>query len=864
MVRARYILRFATINERNSHSLVGESVVKLAELANAGFPVPPAFVVTGIAFEEFVTRGGLLKARREWSEKIHNCREEDKENLLNEIKVNISGTSLPALIEADLRDAFEEIVGEGEEVLLKCCFEGTDGDDICKVARAKDPDSFVGIVRECWAEILLKEFCNASLSRAISDKLTRYPLLLCIKSFPAISRGMAYSAEPTVGDRQKLVIHAWKGDEFSGDPSEVFIVDRNNLTVMERKCGPSGPSGIAESFAKELARLTERIESHFRLPQKIEWVFSGERFYVLSVGKLPIKAEKISTVWSGLGPIELPSYRLAPLSENLLFLCLEKASGKEGREKSLVNLSDEKLVELINGHFYWNLSAIAGILSRLPLLDPWLVPAFKGTPIELELFSKDAKKSFNFANNALALIKFAKVVKKCLKNYEGAEEFFSEKGDEFLRADIKGKPDASLYLLFDQLVENFSLFLKAEMEIGLAANALFYLLVSILYHFAISSNDGGKFQKSLRMVVSFLSDMGCNSAFAMLNEMQKLAQLAIACEICEYLKARKTYNDFNGMLRRDEGGDVFLKRLEAFLSTYRHRCVGEKELSLPRWGEDAEEVYRWLEKIIEDNEKTEDKPIAQMTTGYSNKESPIQLPYFVHRVFNWARKNLILAANLLVESNDLSAKGFLCFRVLALECGRRFFSRQLLESAEDIFYLTYEEIQKLLSMAVIPAVELKSLVTQRKEEYYRNKIKIAPTFIVGESYRDEGDNEETLFEPEAESFAGIGISSGSCAGKVRILADLQSVITIKQGEIAIAVDSGSWLLPTLLFARAVVTEDSAFLSECVITAQRMKIPFISSVRNITKSIATNKSWFVDADQGSINLVKEEVGMEPTE
>jgi hypothetical protein len=398
------------------------------------------------------------------------------------------------------------------------------------------------------------------------------------------------------------------------------------------------------------------------LPQQVKWIFSGERFYIVGTEKLVIRDERLHTVWGDFGPIELPSYRLTPLSTELLALCLEKAREDLERAEPPFKLGSEKLVSSINGYFYWNMSVMAKIFASVPLVDPWVVPAFRGTPVELELFSGEAKNSFGFAQNILAILRFASGTKKCIKNYEKARELFLKKEDEFVRADLKGKPDASLYLLFEELIENFSLFLTAKMEISFTSYALFFMMLTIFNNFVRESSEYRNFPQNIVALFPFLGDVKYNSAFEMLDEMRKLSQLVVACEILDYLKARKTYSDFKGMLRRDEGGDVFLKRLDAFLSAHGHRCVGEEELSKPRWREDAEEVYKWLERIIEEGIGEPAENFAEQMSHHASdpEKFRLEMPYFVRRVFTWASRACQQTTRLALESNDLYARGFMC------------------------------------------------------------------------------------------------------------------------------------------------------------------------------------------------------------
>jgi pyruvate,water dikinase len=115
------------------------------------------------------------------------------------------------------------------------------------------------------------------------------------------SAGVAFSADPTTGDRMKIIINGNWGVGESVVQGEVtpdhYIIDKQNLNLVEKniskkvKCYAIKEEGteqqevpiekqtescLSDEEAIRIAELTKIVEGHYGKPQDVEWVVDGD------------------------------------------------------------------------------------------------------------------------------------------------------------------------------------------------------------------------------------------------------------------------------------------------------------------------------------------------------------------------------------------------------------------------------------------------------------------------------------------------------------------------------------------------------------------------------------------------------------
>ncbi|MEM9249658.1 MAG: PEP/pyruvate-binding domain-containing protein [Pseudomonadota bacterium] len=104
------------------------------------------------------------------------------------------------------------------------------------------------------------------------------PAVIVQKMIDAQAAGVAFSADPVSGLRDRVVISATSG---LGDRLVSGEADGEDWVVGTAAQGPSEPQVLTASLATEIAGLARRAEATFGLPQDIEWAHDGQDLYIL-------------------------------------------------------------------------------------------------------------------------------------------------------------------------------------------------------------------------------------------------------------------------------------------------------------------------------------------------------------------------------------------------------------------------------------------------------------------------------------------------------------------------------------------------------------------------------------------------------
>lgn len=844
MVKALYIQSLSEINERTPISLVGIKARNLGSLLHAGFPVSEGFVVTTEALSEVMNRSGISKTIAGLTAGMDNAEADAVAERMESIRRVFIELSIPAVVEASIRQAYENLGGGSpQKAAVRISLAAENLPDLRSAfSVAGDPDEVVEAVRGCWASYFAERV--SFRAKEGRDPFPEFVAALVQRMVDADVSGVMFTCDPSSGDMQRIVINA--GERLS---PEVFHIERSSFTIVERNCGESGPSGLTEEFSRALARLGTRVEDHFGAPQEIKWRLFADHFSIIGTRAVNIDFTKGGlTVWGRFNLGEILPGVMTPFTWSASRRYLEHSVP---RFFERVGSGAVKQVELwgnISGRIYANLSAAAEMLGQIPLLDLKRVHEFRGTQIELRLRSSPTP---SFKQKIAALPKLWRAVRLMMtrkKRAAPALENFVRHHDKFLGADIKSRSDAALYLLFDEALGE---------PVQEALSHLYEAIYNMVVLFGAMENilaRGGFQGKAGSMWKMFAGSGGIKSAEPM-SEVWKLGRLAKACELTDLIQTRRQYSDFTGaMLRAD--GDIFLKRMRAFLDEFGHRCIEEGEFSRPRWAENPDVVYTMIEATLETPEDADPAMWAERLragAAAAERDAEGSLRGWAKPVF---RRLLKSARAATVECDTLRfqiAKSFKQARALAMEAGRRFADRGIIDKQDDIFYLTIEEIQKILGMLPF-AGDPKTITRERREEYDDfAALPEPPAVIVGELSATDLDQAPVLYADDTDCITGIGASFGVHRGPARVLRHPSEYSRLRPGDIIVAPQMDVNWSPLLTLVGAVVTESGGPLSNAAVVAREVGMPIVVSAPHACSLIQDGQVITVDGEEGRVWL-----------
>jgi len=294
---------------RGDVDFAGGKGANLGELAAAGLPVPPGFVVGAPAYAAFCDDTGL---RGRIADRLEAIDVDDTEALVrasDEVRKEIEAEPVPKWLAKRILESYDALVGAGGEAPVAVRSSAT--------AEDSESASFAGMnetllnvcggaalldaVRACWASLFGARTIYYRAKRGFGQA-TMDIAVVVQRQIQSTRSGVMFTIDPASGDRERLVIEGAFGlgeSVVSGSVSpDRYIVRKQGLGVELREVRrkeleivslPEGGTETRELDPEEgmkpvlsdeevlrVAELGVRIEEHYGSPQDTEWAFDAD------------------------------------------------------------------------------------------------------------------------------------------------------------------------------------------------------------------------------------------------------------------------------------------------------------------------------------------------------------------------------------------------------------------------------------------------------------------------------------------------------------------------------------------------------------------------------------------------------------
>ena len=311
--------------------LVGGKGANLGELAAAGIPVPPGFIVTSVAFKKFLEESGLKDKIFSMLEKLDVNNTQELEETSKKIRELIMKTPMPENIEKAIKEAYRELSRRlGIENPLVAVRSSATAEDLPEASFAGQQETYLNVsgedevvekVKACWASLYTARAIFYRVQHGISHEKALMAVVVQ-KMVNARSAGVMFTMHPVTGDESKIVIESsWGlGETVVGGkvtPDE-FVVDKKTLKIVEKRINEKkiaivydpqkranvvielppekakAPS-LSDEEVIELAKYGIKIEQHYNSPMDIEWAIDKDLEFPKNIFIVQARHE---TVWS--------------------------------------------------------------------------------------------------------------------------------------------------------------------------------------------------------------------------------------------------------------------------------------------------------------------------------------------------------------------------------------------------------------------------------------------------------------------------------------------------------------------------------------------------------------------------------------
>lgn len=203
-------------------------------------------------------------------------------------------------------------------------------------------------------------------------------------------------------------------------------------------------------------------------------------------------------------------------------------------------------------------------------------------------------------------------------------------------------------------------------------------------------------------------------------------------------------------------------------------------------------------------------------------------------------------------------------RLVFLELGKRLVAAGTLASAEDVFFLSLEEIKA--NAALVPLPDLRALVTERRADLAASAILTAPPVLgtpppsaapqdpIGRAIvKMFGGGPPPASENPSEMRGSAG-SPGKVTGTARVIRSLDDAGRLQPGDILVAEFTAPPWTPIFATVSAVVTDAGGILSHCAVVAREYAIPAVVGTVLATAVIRDGQQIEVDGNTGLVRII----------
>lgn len=888
---AKHVVDLATVH-RDHRAALGGKAARLADLLQAGFPVPDAFAIDAAAFRDFVRATGLEAtiAAEGDTPSLEACAR---------IRDAIVAAAMPDALARDIVTAYERL-GRTRVAVRSSAI----GEDSASHSFAGQHDTFLDVagddavlvaVKRCWASLWSD---RARAYRASSSAGGRREIAVVVqKMVHADAAGVVFTTDPVGGQPDRLVIEAcWglgEGLVAGRVTTDSFVVD-GKLAIVDKQirykltmCAPTAPGevgivkvspekrdapALSNDAVRELARLAILIRDHYGSEQDIEWATRGATIHLLQARPITTQPKKThavtpyarsygddvmtNTLWSRMDIGEIFTGILSPLGVTFARYYQYNVHGDCGRALGLRDTADDgATMGYLHGHVYLNVSYTAWILSQAPPTRDQSEFTTRFTSEEVDLASyvnpfgvyppgvrrmKSSVVWMRYAVRELATMK-KRAGRLVAQRFEQYDRFRAIDLTKMSRGALSQELDRALRYFHDAHVGYMPYYINAFGFYGIIAKLCAKWM----------DGDGQNLQNRIKADMSNLRTV--QSAREVWELSQRARESARVIEIIE----GTPLEDIPAALQADPAGTKFwTSHVEPFMRVNGTRGREEMELTNPRWIDDPSYVFQMIRKYVEEGFSVDDALArGRLRRTEGSDDVLAKLPRARREVLRLLIKLYSTCSEMREQVRLSMTTSIWLVRRIVYEVGRRLVEEGALRSLDEVAYIDFENVRRWLAgeSSSGEAFARRGIDEARARHQYYLRLPAPPLTFIG-SY-DPTKAAPATGADEAGALRGLGTSPGRVVGRARLIHDLvRQADELEPGEILVTPFTDASWTPLFAIAGGVVTDIGSMLSHSSIVSREFNIPSVVNTKTATKSIRTGDTLLVDGDLGVVQVV----------
>jgi rifampicin phosphotransferase len=863
-VTEQYVLDLQETDE-TLVAVVGGKGAQLGELSRIdGVRVPAGFCVTTDAFRRIMAE---VPSARESLERLSRLNPDDREAiraLSAEIRRTIDGVAIPGDLAAAITRALARF---GEQAAYAVRSSAT-AEDLPTASFAGQQDTYLNAtgpaailqhISRCWASLFNERAVLYRLRNGIDHRGVHMAVVVQQMVFPQAA-GILFTADPVTGNRKVATVDASFGlgealvsglvnpDVFKVRDGEVVAkaIATKQLAVDARPAGGTREvvieaqrqtqPALTDTQVVRLVQLGRRIEAHFGRPQDIEWCLVDGGFQIVqsrpvtTLFPVPESGDQEHHVYISVGHQQMMTDAMKPLGISMWQLTamapMHEAGGRlfvDATKRLASPASRAGLLDVVGRSDPLTGDALetvldSGFIPTLPDGGPG-GPPFGSAPAPIETDPAIVTELIERSQTSIAA----------------------------LRRDIRTKTGPAL---FDLLLEAFQEHKRVlgdplSMQAIMAGMEATWWLNDQLQEWLGEKNAADTL--TLSAPGNITSEMG----LALLDVADAIRPHP---EVVAFLQ-RVQDDGFLDELPKLAGGTEARQAIEAYLDRYGMRCVGEIDITRPRWRERP----TTLVPVILDNVRNFEPGAAKRRFEQGRQEAQKKaqevlerlraLPDGEHKANE--TKRMIDRVRTFIGYREypkyfIISRYFVYKQALLEEAGR-LVQASVLPEKEDVFYLTFQEFRDVVRSNQVDH----ELIRQRKDAFRSYRALTPPRVLTSDGEVIDGAYRRD--DVPAGALIGLPVSAGTIEGRARVILDMAQA-DIEPGDILVTAHTDPSWTPLFVAIAGLVTEVGGLMTHGAVIAREYGLPAVVGVVDATRLIPDGQRIRVHGSDGYVEIL----------
>src|SRR5215210_1261161 len=715
-------------------------------------------------------------------------------------------------------------------------------------------------VSRCWASLFTERAVTYRLRNGLDHRKVHMAVVVQQMVFPQ-AFGILFTADPVTGNRKVASVEA------SFDLGEALVSGVVNADVYKVRDGEvvakavatkqlgiyASPAGGTQEQAIEperqehpaltdaqvvrLAQVGRQIEAHFGRPQDVEWCLADDGFQIVqsrpitTLFPIPVAGDGENHVYVSVGHQQMMTDPMKPLGLSFWQMTTPRPMAEAG---------GRLFVDVTQG--LASPASRASLLEVLGKSDPLIGDALQ-TIVEREDFLPplpDEGPGGAPAGVGLAPIETdPAIVTELIER--------SQASIAALRRDIRTKSGSALldFILADIQELKRVQFDPRSMQVIMAGMEATWGLNDQLQAWLGEKNAADTLTQSVPNNVT--SEMG----LALLDVADVIRSHP---EVVAFLQ-RVEDDGFLDELPGLPGGRETRDAIRGWLDRYGMRCVGEIDITRPRWSERPTTLVplllgnvrnfepgageRRFEQGRQEAREKEQELLERLRALSEGERKAEETKRMIDRVRTFAGYREYPKYGMVSR--------YFVYKQALMEEAERLVQARVLRETEDIFWLTFQELH-----AVVRTHRVDDQLIRQREEAFRSYQALTPPRVL----TSDGEAVAGAYRRDdlpAGALVGLAVSAGTIEGRARVILGMAEA-DLEPGDILVtAFTDPSWT-PLFVAIKGLVTEVGGLMTHGAVIAREYGLPAVVGVDHATRLIRDGQRIRVHGTDGYVEIL----------